>query len=106
MRPLPVTEILELPVDERIRIVELIWDSIAASPEAVLISDELRAELDRRLAAFEASPEAGVPWEEVRERLTQEKSLTNLAQFFFESPLRGSGLDLTRDRLDRPKQLE
>jgi len=71
MRPLPVTEILELPVDERIRIVELIWDSIAAVPEAVPVSDELKVEIDRRLAEFEADPEAGSPWEEVRERILQ-----------------------------------
>ncbi|MBW8874004.1 MAG: addiction module protein [Acidobacteria bacterium] len=71
MRPLPVDEILELPVTERIRLVELIWDSIAAVPEAVPVSDELKAELDRRLAEFEANPEAGIPWEEVRERIVQ-----------------------------------
>ncbi len=71
MRPLPVTEILELPVDERIRLVELIWDSIAAVPESVPVSDELKVELDRRLAEFEANPEASRPWEEVRERIVQ-----------------------------------
>lgn len=32
------------------------------------------------------------------EYLTLKKSRTNLAQFFLESPLRGSGLDLERDR--------
>lgn len=32
------------------------------------------------------------------EYLTLKKSKTNLAQFFLESPLRGSGLDLKRDR--------
>jgi len=64
-------EILELPVTERIRLVELIWDSIAAAPEAVPVSDELKAELDRRLAEFEANPEAGLPWEEVRERIVR-----------------------------------
>jgi putative addiction module component (TIGR02574 family) len=66
-----VTEILELPVDERIRLVEIIWESIAAVPEAVSVSDELKVELDRRLAEFEANPEAGTPWEEVRERIVQ-----------------------------------
>jgi putative addiction module component (TIGR02574 family) len=35
MRALAVSEILELPVAERIRLVEIIWDSIAAVPEAV-----------------------------------------------------------------------
>lgn len=71
MKPPPVAEILELPVAERIRLVEIIWDSIAAVPEAVPVSDELKAELDRRLAEFEANPEAGSPWEEVRERILQ-----------------------------------
>lgn len=71
MKPLPVTEILELPVDERIQLVEIIWESIAAVPEAVPVSDELKVELDCRLAEFEANPEAGTPWEEVRERIVQ-----------------------------------
>jgi putative addiction module component (TIGR02574 family) len=71
MKALAVTEILELPVVERIRLVEFIWESIAAVPEAVPVSDELKAELDRRLAEFEADPEAGTPWEEVRERIIQ-----------------------------------
>jgi putative addiction module component (TIGR02574 family) len=50
MKQLSVTRILELPVAERIRLVELIWDSIAALPEAVPVSEELKAELDRRLS--------------------------------------------------------
>jgi putative addiction module component (TIGR02574 family) len=71
MKQISVAEILELPVAERIRLVELIWDSIVAVPEAVPIPDELRAELDRRLAEFEADPETGSPWEEVRKRIVQ-----------------------------------
>ncbi|HKH46654.1 MAG TPA: addiction module protein [Thermoanaerobaculia bacterium] len=71
MKPLPVAEILELPVAERMRLVEIIWDSIAAVPEAVPVSDDLKADLDRRLAEFEADPEAGLPWNEVRERILQ-----------------------------------
>ncbi len=69
MSQISVAEILKLPLAERIRLVELIWDSIAAVPEAVPISDELAAELDRRLAEFEADPEGGSPWEEVRTRI-------------------------------------
>ena len=69
MSQISVAEILKLPLAERIRLVELIWDSIAAVPEAVPISDELAADLDRRLAEFEADPEAGSPWEEVRKRI-------------------------------------
>ncbi len=71
MKQFPVAEILELPVAERIRLVELIWESIAAVPEAIPVSDELKAELDRRLAEFEANPEGGYPWEDVRRRIVQ-----------------------------------
>jgi putative addiction module component (TIGR02574 family) len=98
-----MTEILELPVDERIRLVELIWESIAAVPEAVPVSEELKVDLDRRLADFEANSEAGMPWAEVRRRIGLEKGRANLAQFFLESPLQGSDLDLTRNRLKKPK---
>ena len=31
--PISVAQILELPIQERIRLVKLIWDSIAALPE-------------------------------------------------------------------------
>ncbi len=73
MKPFSVAEILELPVAEPIRLVELIWDSIAAVPEAVPVSEELKAELDRRLAEFEANPEGASPWGEVRERIVRGK---------------------------------
>jgi len=71
MKQLPFAELLELPVEDRIRLVELIWDSIAAVPEAIPVSDELKTELNRRLAEFEADPQAGSPWEEVRKRIVQ-----------------------------------
>ncbi|HEU0201973.1 MAG TPA: addiction module protein [Burkholderiaceae bacterium] len=71
MSHLPVAEILELPVADRIRLVELIWDSTATVPEAVPVSDELKAELERRLAEFEADPEVEQPWDEVRKRIVQ-----------------------------------
>ena len=77
MKQFSVTEILELPVTERIRLVEQIWDSIAAVPEAVPVSEELKAELDRRLMEFEANPEGGSPWEEIRERILQGKWRTS-----------------------------
>jgi len=69
MKSVSVADLLELPVAERLRIVELLWDSIAAVPEAVPIPNELKVELNRRLAEFEADPAAGSPWDEVRSRI-------------------------------------
>jgi putative addiction module component (TIGR02574 family) len=69
MNNISIADILELPVQERIRLVELIWDSVAAVPEAVAISPELKAELQVRLQEFEANPEAGYSWDQVKSRL-------------------------------------
>ena len=62
-------DLLELSVAERIQIVEDIWDSIAAVPEAVALSKEQKKELDRRIEAYHLNPDAGCPWIEVRERI-------------------------------------
>ncbi len=69
MNNISIADILELPVQERIRIVELIWDSVAAVPEAVEISPALKAELEARMKEFEANQEAGYSWDEVKARL-------------------------------------
>ena len=52
-----VAEILKLPADERLRLVELIWASLAATPAAVPLSDAHRAVLDERLAEHRSNPD-------------------------------------------------
>ncbi len=42
-----------LSIDERIQLVEDIWDGIAADQAALPLTDEQRVELDRRLDAYE-----------------------------------------------------
>lgn len=64
-----VASILELPVQERLRLIETIWDSIIEVPEAVPVSDELKAELDSRLEAYYTNRSAVRPWDEVRAEL-------------------------------------
>ena len=64
-----VAEILALPVQERVRLVEAIWDSVSAVPDALPLTEWQRAELDRRLAEFEADPNAGATLEEVFARI-------------------------------------
>jgi putative addiction module component (TIGR02574 family) len=64
-----LSELLKLPVPERVRLVEAIWDSIAAAPEALELSDAEREELDRRWDAFKRDPAAGSPWADVKARI-------------------------------------
>ena len=49
----------KLPLDERIRLVEDLWDSIAADQKLLPLTPEQRAELDRRLDAYESDGIAG-----------------------------------------------
>lgn len=69
MAHVSVADILELPVQERIHLVEIIWESIAAFPEAIEVSPELKSELNARLVDFERDPEAGYSWDQVKTQL-------------------------------------
>ena len=66
-----IDELRKLPISERLQLVEDLWDSIAEdSPgDGLPVTPELAAELDRRLAEFEADPSSALPWDAVRERI-------------------------------------
>jgi len=64
-----LAEIEKLPLEERIELVELVWDGIAATPEAVPVPEWHRAELDRRLDSPASEP--GLTWDEVQRRLRE-----------------------------------
>lgn len=55
----------KLPLDERIRLVEDLWDSIAADQNLLPLTPDQRAELDRRLDAYESDGDPGRPVEDV-----------------------------------------
>jgi putative addiction module component (TIGR02574 family) len=46
------TKLQLLPVDERIKLVEDLWDSIASDQSALPLTEDQKAELDRRLGAY------------------------------------------------------
>ena len=60
-----VAEILQLPVEERLRLVELIWESLAADPSGVPLGDAHRAVIDERLTEHERNPDDVVSRDEV-----------------------------------------
>lgn len=72
MKKISASDIAEMPVEERIRLVEDIWDSIAELPESVAVPEWHKQELEKRLDAYHANPTEGSPWHEVRERLLGE----------------------------------
>jgi putative addiction module component (TIGR02574 family) len=54
-----------LSVAERLTLVQQIWDCIAAEAEQAPLTEAQKQEVDRRLAAHEADPQAAIPWEQV-----------------------------------------
>jgi len=68
-----LSQLLVLPPAERLKLVEAIWDSLVEVPEAVPIEDELREELDRRLAVYYADPSTARPWAEIKAELFDSK---------------------------------
>lgn len=61
-----LAEIASLPVDDRLYLVEAIWEGIVAEPNQPQLSETQRQELERRLAAHAASPADVIPWEQVK----------------------------------------
>lgn len=63
----------QLSIEQRMHLVEELWDSIAVDQEALPLTHEQRVELDRRLDAYEADGNpgrtAGVALDDIRKRL-------------------------------------
>ena len=64
-----ISDALTLPAADRLEVIERLWNSLAAVPEALELTDAQRRELDRRLEEMEANPDAGIPWEDVQAEL-------------------------------------
>lgn len=60
-----VGEILSLPTEERLHLLELIWESLTSFPTAVPLSDAHCAVIDERLAEHESNPDDVVTRDEV-----------------------------------------
>jgi putative addiction module component (TIGR02574 family) len=62
-------EIRNLTIEERLRLVEDIWESIRAESDDLPLAPAQRAELERRLAAHRADPMMGDDLATVLKRL-------------------------------------
>ncbi len=66
-------KIKDLSIEERIVLVEEIWDSIVAEDEMPELTGEQKAELDRRLESYRENPNESVTWESIKTRLLSGK---------------------------------
>jgi putative addiction module component (TIGR02574 family) len=62
-------EVDSWPAEERLRLIEAVWDRLAPASEADTLTEAQEEDLKRRLEAYRDNPRAGSPWEEVKARL-------------------------------------
>ena len=73
MSKFSASDVLELPVTERLQLVEEIWDSIANNPTSLAVTEADRQLIDERLEACRKNPGAVAPAEEVLNRISQRR---------------------------------
>lgn len=54
-----------LSAEDRYALMQEIWNSLVPEIEKSPLSEEERQEVDRRLAAHRANPDAAIPWEQI-----------------------------------------
>ena len=52
-----VAKLLELPAEEKLRLIELLWENLRASPSALPLSDVHCAAIDEALAEHHQAPD-------------------------------------------------
>lgn len=60
---------VQLPVPDRIKLVEDIWDSISEAEGDFLLTPAQKREIDRRLELMEKDPKRGLSWNEAKKRI-------------------------------------
>lgn len=68
-RKITIDDLLAFPTNERIELVEALWDSIAAEPESVPVTEAQKREIESRLEEYRRNPSIAIPWEVARDRL-------------------------------------
>lgn len=71
MKNLTASDIAQMPLDQRLQLVEDLWDSIAELPESVEVPQWHRQVLENRLKAYHEDPQAGSPWSEVKKEILE-----------------------------------
>lgn len=61
-----LTEVQTWPPQERLRLIEEVWDGLCDEGSEFELTEELKDLLDRRLAALDADPSDVLTWDEIK----------------------------------------
>ncbi len=62
--PIPALDLDKLTRDEKLQLIDQIWDSLEADADDLPLTESQRRELDRRLDEMDRGDVAGIPWEQ------------------------------------------
>lgn len=65
----PAFNIEQLSPEERLQLLDRLWESLRAHPDQLPLTAAQRDELDRRLEELDRGETDGIPWNEVLERI-------------------------------------
>ncbi len=66
------TEALRLSPTERLKLIEEVWESLAADPASFPAATEELEELQRRRESYRSDPASLVDWQEMKSRVIQD----------------------------------
>jgi putative addiction module component (TIGR02574 family) len=61
----------ELPLEQRIQLIDALWESVAAEGYEPVLTKEQAEELDRRLAAHRRNSDDVFSWESIKQELNK-----------------------------------
>jgi len=64
-----ISELRQLPVEERLGLIESLWNSILEDQNSLPDAPAVVQELRERRARFQANPASGLPWAEALHRI-------------------------------------
>ena len=62
-------DIEKLDTEQRLELIEALWESLGPNPDAIPVSEDQQEELDRRLDRMKSDDGAGIAWDVVREKI-------------------------------------
>jgi putative addiction module component (TIGR02574 family) len=68
-----LNEIAALSIEERIHLVQAIWDSIAADQAYPNLTEPQKQELDYRIDDYETNPDNVLTWEEIKASIKRQR---------------------------------
>jgi putative addiction module component (TIGR02574 family) len=73
MKIADIPQLRDLPIADKLLLVEELWAEITAKSDSLPLPDWHVRELDQSLADYQANPREGSPWPEARARILGRK---------------------------------